>query len=207
VLVVVLLALFFMIWRRKKRVKPVVPAVPDPAPPALPPETLSVEDVLPSRTVALDVPESETLPPPVAAPVPEPMMEMPEAVADAPMMENPVAENLAVENPVVANAMEESAAKSDGAVPDQQTLPPLKLDLSNISLDLDSGPGAPSPTKPADAGETDLSVKLETALAYMDTGGDTESIRQWLEEVIRDGSADLVDRAKAALDRLNSGAG
>ncbi|MDR1311909.1 MAG: hypothetical protein LBK01_08600 [Burkholderiaceae bacterium] len=207
VLVAVLLALFFMIWRRKKRVKPVVAAVPDPVPAAPPPETLSVEDVLPSRTVVLGVPESEVLPPPVAAPVPEPMMEMPEAVADAPTMENPVVENLAVENPVVANAMEEAAEKSDGVVPDQQTLPPLKLDLSNISLDLNSPPDAPSPSSPADVDEADLSVKLETALAYMDTGGDTEGIRRWLGEVIRDGSADLVDRAQAALDRLNSGAG
>lgn len=114
-----------------------------------------------------------------------------------------------LDEPVAPAAAPVAAAESsvDSLFDDAQTpatlpeaIPPAQeFDLSGIDLDLIGGAGA----KTAGPGEEEMSAlhmemdtKLDLAIAYQEIG-DKEGARELLDEVIRGGSDDQVDRASS----------
>lgn len=93
-------------------------------------------------------------------------------------------------------------------LPDTSTSAPAvpPLDLSGISLDL-SETGADTAVVPDDAdteisNAAEMATKLDLALAYQEIG-DKEGARELLDEVIKGGTADQIDKAKAMLQKLS----
>jgi pilus assembly protein FimV len=97
---------------------------------------------------------------------------------------------------------------------------PLEFDLGDLSLDLDTPPGAPMPGagSPKDAGATNfadftlddgaaggdaaLSRKLDLAEEFIQIG-DTDGARDLIEEVLSKATGALKTDAQALLDRLH----
>ncbi len=90
---------------------------------------------------------------------------------------------------------------------------PLDFDLSGISLELDPGTGRAATeadrehdedqvaTATAPASDAEMATKLDLALAYQEIG-DKEGARELLDEVLKGGSAEQSERAKALLLEL-----
>ncbi len=90
-----------------------------------------------------------------------------------------------------------------------EPMTPPEFDIGSINLDL-AAPPAPVPTPaestaaaPAahDAQWEEVNTKLDLAKAYEEMG-DLEGTRELLQEVLAEGSSDLVDQAKAILARI-----
>lgn len=103
----------------------------------------------------------------------------------------------------------ETAATEEQVVP-VVTSPPL--DLSGISLDLEVPP-IESPSiaaastidepRPVDGDNPEIAIKLELAQAYEEMG-DKEGARELLEEVLRDGSPNQKQIARARMSKLDA---
>lgn len=70
---------------------------------------------------------------------------------------------------------------------------PEPLPLAGISLDLDTGE---ADRAPGDAHATEMNTKLDLAVAYRDIG-DLDGARELLDEVIKAGAPEQVERATA----------
>jgi len=99
-----------------------------------------------------------------------------------------------------------------------QPMMPTDFDIGSINLDLatDASPPPPEPkavelaAEPAPASEEDVArdahweqvnTKLELAKAYEEMG-DLEGARELLQEVVGEGSVDLVEQARSILGRI-----
>jgi pilus assembly protein FimV len=103
--------------------------------------------------------------------------------------------SLSLEEPGAAPSIDLSVAE-----PATKAVPPApSLDLSDLSLDLDSPATAAAPAGDADSGG--VATKLELAKAYVEIG-DTDGAKEILLEVSREGSAAQQDEAKKILAGL-----
>jgi pilus assembly protein FimV len=93
------------------------------------------------------------------------------------------------------------------SAPQQEVPDPADFDLSGISLDLDTANADPAalddvPVLGASApNAAEMATKLDLASAYQEIG-DREGARELLEEVIKGGTADQSEKAKAMLEKL-----
>ncbi|MDB5798564.1 MAG: fimV [Paucimonas sp.] len=90
---------------------------------------------------------------------------------------------------------------------------PLDFDMSSINLDLDapssaplSAPSpaaspAPAPAAASGASSAEMATKLDLALAYQEIG-DAEGARELLDEVLKGGNRDQVEKAQSLLEKL-----
>lgn len=97
-------------------------------------------------------------------------------------------------------------AASAAALPDAPAKPaPAPVAMNDIDLDLPAAEPAVSATSAFDDEESafaaEMGTKLDLAAAYQEIG-DKEGARELLEEVIRGGTDQQVERAKAALSKL-----
>lgn len=98
-------------------------------------------------------------------------------------------------------------APAPQAAPHAHAPDPADFDLSGISLDLDSAsadPAALDDVPVLGAGSpnaAEMATKLDLASAYQEIG-DREGARELLEEVIKGGTADQSEKAKAMLEKL-----
>ncbi|HOI52210.1 MAG TPA: FimV/HubP family polar landmark protein, partial [Azonexus sp.] len=80
-----------------------------------------------------------------------------------------------------------------------------EFDMDAINLDLSVPPPAPAPDAAAeperDARWEEVNTKLDLAKAYEEMG-DLEGARELLQEVLGEGSADLVAQAQEILGRI-----
>ena len=88
----------------------------------------------------------------------------------------------------------EEAASGQGA------LPVPEFDMTSINLDLGAEPATPAVFEPV-VDEGEAGTKFALAQAYEEMG-DRDQARELLEEVIAEGSGDVVVRAKEMLERL-----
>ncbi|WP_232310977.1 FimV/HubP family polar landmark protein [Herbaspirillum autotrophicum] len=98
-------------------------------------------------------------------------------------------------------------AASAAALPDAPAKPaPAPVAMNDIDLDLPAAEPAVSATSAFDDEESafaaEMGTKLDLAAAYQEIG-DKEGARELLEEVIRGGTDQQVERAKAALSKLS----
>ena len=102
--------------------------------------------------------------------------------------------------------------KQDDAALQVQVAPVPEFDMASINLDLSAeGPGSAAPVAPADnagfdtgggeLGGDDVGTKLALAKAYEEMG-DLDQACELLEEVIAEGSGDVVEQAKQTIARL-----
>lgn len=78
----------------------------------------------------------------------------------------------------------------------------FEFDLSGIDLDLDPGaaPAAPA-AEEAPAHNAEMATKLDLAVAYHEIG-DKEGARELLDEVLKGGTSDQVERAKSMIAQM-----
>jgi len=82
---------------------------------------------------------------------------------------------------------------------------PLDFNFGEISLDLPAAASAASEVKPRPAtgdNSIEMDTKIELAAAYLGIG-DKEGARELLDEVIQEGSAEQVERAKEAMAKIS----
>ncbi len=79
----------------------------------------------------------------------------------------------------------------------------LELDLSGISLELDTDEAEPETIeiKTPELEPDEVDTKLDLVTAYLDMG-DHEGARELIEEVMKEGSAAQREHAQALLNRL-----
>jgi pilus assembly protein FimV len=89
-----------------------------------------------------------------------------------------------------------------------QPMTPSDFDMGSINLDLGAEPAAEEAVEPSfdqpvehDAQWEEVNTKLDLAKAYEEMG-DLEGARELLQEVLGEGSADLVEQAQAILGRI-----
>ena len=135
---------------------------------------------------------------------------------EAPVMLDPYASSPVMKAANVAEL--DFLAKMDAAT--QEPLPAedpagaaMEFDLSGIDFDLDASPVAPdqavqTPEKELDpeplaemVGNVEMATKLDLAVAYQEIG-DKEGARELLDEVLKDGSSDQIEKAKAIMASL-----
>jgi pilus assembly protein FimV len=104
--------------------------------------------------------------------------------------------SLSLEEPGAAGSVDLSVAEPPAKA---ASIPPPSLDLSDLSLDLDSPAGAPASSGGADTAA--VATKLELAKAYVEIG-DNDGAKEILLEVSREGSAEQQDEAKKILAGL-----
>jgi pilus assembly protein FimV len=75
----------------------------------------------------------------------------------------------------------------------------FEFDLSGIDLDLD--PGAAPAVEEAPAHNAEMATKLDLAVAYHEIG-DKEGARELLDEVLKGGTSDQVERAKSMIAQM-----
>jgi pilus assembly protein FimV len=188
---------------------PVIPTPAPPAPPAAQPEKLAALD---ETSTGLDfefdlaglgiqevkLPNAEPAPAPQAAPAVPAMdfdLQMP-APSAPPKTES--ANGLANHAPL---EMEVPPSLPQAAPAPQ----PQAFDMSGISLDLDTvGGNSIMTVDDADAGQSnanEMATKLDLAVAYQEIG-DKEGARELLDEVIRGGSGEQVQKAESLLQKM-----
>ncbi len=117
---------------------------------------------------------------------------------------------------VDADSLEFDVKLTDSVFLGQPLVPP-EFDIGSIDLDLSAEPAAPAAADAApaageaeEAGEADVAkdahweqvnTKLDLAKAYEEMG-DLEGARELLQEVVGEGSADLVEQARTILGRI-----
>jgi pilus assembly protein FimV len=104
--------------------------------------------------------------------------------------------SLSLEEPSAAPSVDLSVAEP---VAKTAPMPAPSLDLSDLSLELDSPGTAAAPAEDVDAGG--VATKLELAKAYVEIG-DADGAKEILLEVTREGSAAQQDEAKKILAGL-----
>ncbi|MFZ6641555.1 FimV/HubP family polar landmark protein [Undibacterium sp. TC4M20W] len=78
----------------------------------------------------------------------------------------------------------------------------FEFDLSGIDLDLDPGAAPASPAaEEAPAHNAEMATKLDLAVAYHEIG-DKEGARELLDEVLKGGTTDQVERAKSMIAQM-----
>ncbi|MFZ6734702.1 FimV/HubP family polar landmark protein [Undibacterium sp. Ji42W] len=102
-----------------------------------------------------------------------------------------------------------AGASADSPLPELPThkaeadaMSAFEFDLSGIDLDLDPGaaPAAPA-AEEAPAHNAEMATKLDLAVAYHEIG-DKEGARELLDEVLKGGTSDQVERAKSMIAQM-----
>jgi len=115
-----------------------------------------------------------------------PQESMPAAEEPAPTVELD-----SLESELAAPASTESAESSEASEPSSNELPDLDFDSMNTQMLTDD----------ADASSAEMATKLDLAIAYQEIG-DKEGARELLDEVMKGGSPEQSERAKALLLEL-----
>ena len=119
----------------------------------------------------------------------------------APASETDFDLDLDVELPAIAEAADEVVAETPAPTASaevEESLP--EIDLSGISLDLDTGVDEASVAS-ADNESSEVDTKLDLVTAYMDMG-DNEGARELLEEVLKEGGEQQRAKAEEILKKL-----
>lgn len=107
------------------------------------------------------------------------------------------------ENLLAASLAEESAEAPLPELTAQKAeadaMSAFEFDLSGIDLDLD--PGAAPAVEEAPAHNAEMATKLDLAVAYHEIG-DKEGARELLDEVLKGGTSDQVERAKSMIAQM-----
>ncbi|WP_232063324.1 FimV/HubP family polar landmark protein [Undibacterium sp. KW1] len=107
------------------------------------------------------------------------------------------------ENLLAASLAEESAEAPLPELTAQKAeadaMSAFEFDLSGIDLDLD--PGAAPAVEEAPAHNAEMATKLDLAVAYHEIG-DKEGARELLDEVLKGGTTDQVERAKSMIAQM-----
>ena len=77
----------------------------------------------------------------------------------------------------------------------------FEFDLSGIDLDLDPGAPVAPAAEEAPAHNAEMATKLDLAVAYHEIG-DKEGARELLDEVLKGGTSDQVERAKSMIAQM-----
>ncbi|MFZ6746653.1 FimV/HubP family polar landmark protein [Undibacterium sp. JH2W] len=113
--------------------------------------------------------------------------------ADEKIDEDLLAASLA-DTPVDAPLPELTGAKAE-----EEAVSAFEFDLSGIDLDLE--PAATSVLEEAPAHNAEMATKLDLAVAYHEIG-DKEGARELLDEVLKGGTAEQIERAKSMMAQM-----
>ncbi|WP_423014582.1 FimV/HubP family polar landmark protein [Undibacterium sp. Di27W] len=86
-----------------------------------------------------------------------------------------------------------------GAKAEEEAVSAFEFDLSGIDLDLE--PAATSVLEEAPAHNAEMATKLDLAVAYHEIG-DKEGARELLDEVLKGGTAEQIERAKSMMAQM-----
>lgn len=102
-------------------------------------------------------------------------------------------------------ALDEPAPPEAGNAGPATPVQPLDFDLGGLNLDLDTpataDPGLLDLSGSSSGGNAEMATKLDLALAYQEIG-DVEGARELLDEVLKGGSAEQVEKAQSLLEKL-----